>query len=83
MQQQHHERLQHVREVENLRSKMIANICKKIESEEDTVCVTIQNKSDEESKQQKLAQKKTKKLFSKKLPEKVAETHIKVYIFIY
>lgn len=78
MQQQHHERLQHAREVENLRSKMIANICKKTGSEEDTVCVTVQNKIDEENKQQKLAKKKTKKL-----PENVAETHIKVYIFIY
>ncbi|XP_043796457.1 uncharacterized protein LOC122716951 isoform X3 [Apis laboriosa] len=77
MQQQHHERLQHVREVENLRSKMIANICKKTGSEEDTVCVTVQNKTDEENKQQKLAKKKTKK-FSKKLPENVAETHIKI-----
>lgn len=57
---------------------MIANICKKTESEEDTICVTMQNKTDEENKQHKLAKKKTKKL-----PENVTETHIKVYIFIY
>lgn len=57
---------------------MIANICKKTGSEEDTICVTMQNKTDEENKQHKLAKKKTKKL-----PENVTETHIKVYIFIY
>ncbi|XP_076757683.1 uncharacterized protein LOC143427425 isoform X2 [Xylocopa sonorina] len=77
-QQQHQERLRQVREVENLRSTMIANLPKQTVPEEDTVCITIQNEVDNENKQQKFAKKRTKKLSSKRSAGKVTKTYTKV-----
>ncbi|CAL7941900.1 unnamed protein product [Xylocopa violacea] len=77
-QQQHQERLRQVREVENLRSTMIANLPKQTIPEEDTVRITIQNEVDDENKQQKIIKKRTKKLSSKKSAGKVTKTYTKV-----
>ncbi|XP_043513598.1 uncharacterized protein LOC122530580 isoform X1 [Frieseomelitta varia] len=76
-QQQHQERLHLVREMEDLRSTMIANLSKKTVPEEDTICISIQNEIDEGNKQQKATKKKTKKRVSKKSPGKV-KTNIKI-----
>ncbi|KOX67364.1 hypothetical protein WN51_08271 [Melipona quadrifasciata] len=76
-QQQHQERLHLVREMEDLRSTMIANLSKKAVPEEDTICISIQNETDEGNKQQKATKKKTKKHASKKSPGKV-KTNIKI-----
>ena len=69
-----------MREMEDLRSTMIANLPKKAVPEEDTICISIQNETDEGNKQQKVTKKKTKKHASKKSPAKV-KTNIKVCYF--
>lgn len=69
-----------MREVEDLRSTMIANLSKKTVPEEDTICISIQNETDEGNKQQKAKTKKTKKHASKKSPRKV-KTNGKVRYF--
>ncbi|XP_034190698.1 uncharacterized protein LOC117608993 [Osmia lignaria lignaria] len=74
-QQQHEERLRQVREVENLRSTMIAKLPQKTISEKDTVRDDAQ---EEESKQHKPAKKKVKKFISKKSPGKITKSYIKV-----
>ncbi|CAD1479350.1 unnamed protein product [Heterotrigona itama] len=74
---QHQERLHLVREMEDLRSTMIANLSKKTVPEENTICISIQNETDESNKQQK-TKKKTKKHASKKSPGKIAENDFKV-----
>ncbi|CAK9805686.1 hypothetical protein ANTPLA_LOCUS4624 [Anthophora plagiata] len=74
VQQEHQERLRQIREVENLRSSLIAKLPKKATPEKDTVCVSVQ---DEQNKQEKSVKKKTKKVFSKKSPGKITKTYIK------
>ena len=66
--------------MEDLRSTMIANLSKKTVPKEDTICISIQNETDEGNKQQKATKKKTKKHASKKSPGKV-KTNIKVRYF--
>ncbi|CAK9825638.1 hypothetical protein ANTRET_LOCUS3606 [Anthophora retusa] len=75
VQQEHQERLRQIREVENLRSSLIAKLPKKATPEKDTVCVSVQ---DEQNKQEKSVKKRTKKVFSKKSPGKITKTYIKV-----
>lgn len=74
MQQLHQERLRHVRELENLRSTMIAKLPRDTIVEKDTTQLDI----DEQNKQCKSAKKKIKKQFFKKSPGKVTKSYIKV-----
>lgn len=75
-QQQRQERLHQVREIENFRSTMVANLPKKTISEENTICISIQNETEEKNKQEKMS-KKMKKHVCKKSPGKT-KTNIKV-----
>lgn len=78
-QQQRQERLHQVREIENFRSTMVANLPKKTVSEENTICISIQNETEDKNKQEKIS-KKMKKHVCKKSPGKT-KTNIKVYQF--
>ncbi|KOC69169.1 hypothetical protein WH47_07620, partial [Habropoda laboriosa] len=78
VQQQHQERLRQIREVENLRSSLIAKLPKEATPKEDTICVSVR---DEQNKQEKSVKKKTKKILSKTSPGKITKAYIKVYSF--
>lgn len=75
-QQQRQERLHQVREIENFRSTMVANLPKKTVSEENTICISIQNETEDKNKQEKISKKM--KNVCKKSPGKT-KTNIKVY----
>ncbi|XP_026673693.1 uncharacterized protein LOC108630195 isoform X2 [Ceratina calcarata] len=79
-QHQHQERLRQVRELENLRATMIAQLSKKSVPEPSTICISVQNEIDDEDRQQD-GHKRTKKLGTKKSPIKISKAKPKTKTF--
>nr|XP_012145897.1 PREDICTED: uncharacterized protein LOC100876209 isoform X4 [Megachile rotundata] len=77
VQHQHEERLRQVRDIENLRSSMIAKLQQTL-PETDKVYTPAQKESDQETKEHKSTKKKQKKVISKKSPGKITKSYVKV-----